>query len=239
MAGQTFSSFSTLGDAGIKERVSEKSTLDFGLANAGGLISLVKCSQADRAYVGDDFMPDTNLYNALGVIYPLLESEQRAQALRAYLRQFDEVNSLYVQANHTAYIREPIALSDICVARPAYFPGMEREAGTIKTYKSYGALKKSLMSKGLFKPEKVPNDFCMAYALLRKDMSKFGQSFAKECHPEFLERVLKGIINLRFANARDEKENIEKFKKLLPKSLHDRISKYCEQKDWLHQENYR
>ena len=90
---------------------------------------------------------------------------------------------------------------------------------------------------GLFKPDRVNSDFLVAYALLRKDITTFSEDYAKTAHSEFLERVLRGIISLRFAgvdlnNKKEIEGRTERFRQLLPDSLHDKIESLRQDGGW-------
>ena len=104
-----------LGEAGIPERLHPDILLK-GFSEAKNIIEAVKGLRPERVQgVMDDFLPDINLYNALGAIYASLPSELRKEALGAFLEQFGRVKYNYVQRNHTAYIREPLVIADLFI----------------------------------------------------------------------------------------------------------------------------
>ena len=87
----------------------------------------------------------------------------------------------------------------------------------------------------MFDPTKVRSDFCVAYAALRSNTSPFGAEYVRTCNPEFLDRVVGGIVALRFGRAKDDsdvKEGNSRLKELLPNSLHDLVKQKYEQKGW-------
>ena len=186
--------------------------------------------------IGDDFIPDSDLYNVVGSIYPLLDRRQRNEVVGAHLNQFDGLNYLAVNSNHTPNIREPLLLADITIVRPLYWPGLHDEKHLWDGKVSFAELEKEIMDeKGLFDPSKVRSDFLVAYALMRKDFTSFGEDYAKTANPEFLNRVVKGIVALRFA--RTKTEEIEKGRnrlyELLPKIVHGRIEDLRKEADWI------
>ena len=110
----------TLGNNGLLERL-DSEVRTTGLNNYQQLINLVKDQKHPRIQgIGDDFLPDFRLYNALGAVYPLLDRKQRDEAVKAHLQQFDKLNYLAVNFNHTPTIREPLLLGDIVTSRPLY-----------------------------------------------------------------------------------------------------------------------
>jgi len=186
--------------------------------------------------IGDDFLPNTDSYNAVGEIYPLLDRGQRDQAISAHLDKFDCINYYYVSVNHTPYIREPLLLADIAIARFRYWPGLHDEKKLWRNKKSFAELEKEIIiDKGLFNPEKVRSDFLVAYALMRNDFTNFGDDYVKTANPEFLNRVMKGIVALRFARAKDEEidKGRNRLYNLLPKAVHDKIEPLRQEADWV------
>lgn len=232
---QTAEIIKTLGSLGLLERL-DKKTRDMGLSDYQLLINLVGDKKYKRVQgIGDDFIPDAGLYNAVGAIYPLLDRGQRDEAVRAHLRQFDMLNYLAVNSNHTPNIREPLLLADIIIVRPLYWPGLKDEKHLWNGKASFSDLEKEIMTEGgLFEPAKVKSDFLVAYALMRKDFTSFGEDYAKSANPEFLNRVIKGIVALRFANAAKDQVNKgrERLYELLPSLVHDRIEPLRQEAGW-------
>ncbi len=228
--------FERLAKAGLPERVSEEE-LALAVAGAGHLIALVRDKKYERILgIGDDFIPDTGLYNALGTVYSLLPCNIRDEALAAYLTQFDHLNDFYVQNNHTPFVREPSVLADIGMVRPRYWPGLDEGKVLTREHKNFDDFKRELLTEdGLFNPEKVRSDFCVAYAALRTDMSSFGSDYAAACHLQFLERVVGGIAALRFGRVNDDsgiKDGHKRLRDLLPKNVHGLIDRKYEERSW-------
>lgn len=238
----TLKMIETLANSGLLERLNEQ-VKNEGLLNKQLLIDLVKDKKYQRSQgIGDDFIPDSGLYNAIGAIYPVLNRQDKDQVVRAHLSQFDKLNYIYVNINHTPHIREPLLLSDIVLARPIYWPGLKDEEHLWYEKKYFEDIKNEIItSNGLFYPGKVRSDFLVAYALLRSDITDFGEDYAAVANPNFLERVLKGIIAIRFCRSKD-KESIEKDKErlyeLLPESVHDKIETLRKQRDWAYAGNF-
>lgn len=214
-------------------------------------IGMLRDMEYDRQpMLGDDFLPDTDYYNAMGAIYPTLSREQKDDALRAHLEKFDRIRYDYVQHNHTPFIREPSLLADIGIARGLlYWPGLHdeeklwkaNEKGYWKEDPDFKTFRKHLMNKkGLFNPKFIKSDFLVAYALLRKDFANYGEDYVKAANPKFLDRVLKGITGLRFARA--DSSQIQKGKKrlieLLPKLVHEKIEQFRQEANWANPENF-
>jgi hypothetical protein len=240
---QTISFVETLGKQGLLERLDNK-TREQGTFDKQILVDLVRDKKYERVQgIGDDFIPDSDLYNAIGSIYPLLDRKQKDEVIRAHLNQFDGLNYLAVNSNHTPNIREPLLLTDIAIARPLYWPGLNDEKRFWDGKETFTELQKEIMGEnGLFDPAKVKSDFLVAYALMRKDFTFFGEDYVKAANPEFLERVLKGIVALRFANLKDESqinERINRLYQLLPSSVHDRIEPFRKERDWTYSEQFR
>ena len=178
------------------------------------------------------------VYNAVGAVYPYLSREQKNRALKEIifgildLRNYIEVNCV-----HTPGIREPLLLSDIYIARPLYWPGLHDEERLWKDKTCFCDFQAETMDEdGMFYPTRVKSDFLVAHALLRKDFTSFGEEYAKAANPAFLERVLKGIVAMRFGRAKNQNEvrkGTKRLKELLPKIVHDRIAEYKKQKDWV------
>lgn len=239
---QTAHTIETLGSLGLLERLDEV-TKNKGLSDYQLLVDLVRDKKYERAQgIGDDFIPDINLYNTVGAIYPLLDRRQRDEVIRAHLSQFDRLNYLAVNSNHTPNIREPLLVADITIARPLYWPGLKDEKHLWEGKDSFADLEREIMTEnGLFDPTKVRSDFLVAYALMRKDFTSFGEDYVKSANPEFLNRVMKGIVALRFANAIDDQVHNRRGRLywLLPKSVHDKIESLRQEADWASAEQFR
>lgn len=213
----------TLGNAGLLERLDAK-TRDEGIKYSDNIIGLLEGLEVERVQgIGDDFIPNTKLYNAVGVIYPALQPESRKRALNAYMKQFDRINYISVQENHTPFIREPLVLAGIDTESLLYWPGLDEGKNIIQCHGNFAELKEEVMDgSGLFKPKAVKSDFCVGYALLRSDMSPFGDEYSKACNPAFLDRVVEAVVLMRTGH--DDGHNIEKgkarLKELLPSRLH-------------------
>lgn len=224
-----------LAKAGLPERIDENG-LNQAVEQADKIISFVRKKEYNLVLgIGDDFIPDIDLYNALGGIYSLLPRDVQDKALAAFLTQFDPVNYSRVQMNHTRFIREPLVLGDLCVVRRLYWPGLEEASELIKKLRDFSHFEKELISEdGLFNPEKVKSDFCMAYAALRSDISLFGSDYATRCNSKFLDRVINSIVAMRFGrlnNDSDVTKGHKRLRELLPKELHELVDqKYIERK---------
>ncbi|MBU3957713.1 MAG: hypothetical protein KKB25_01420 [Nanoarchaeota archaeon] len=216
-----------LGNAGLVERL-DAETRNEGIKYSDNIIGLLEGLEVERVQgIGDDFIPDTKLYNALGAIYSVLQPESRKRALNAYMQKFDGTNYISVQENHTPFIREPLVLADIDNERHLYWPGLDEGKNIIQMHDNFAELKEEVMDgNGLFKPEAVNSDFCVGYALLRNDMSPFGEEYSESCNPAFLDRVVEAAVSMRIGKAA-AMGNIEKgksrLKELLPSKLHDTI----------------
>ncbi len=224
---QTVALLKELGRLGLLERLDDQ-TREQGVLNHQILIDLVRDKEYERVQgIGDDFIPDINLYNAVGAIYPLLDEDQKVNALDAHLNQLDGVNNRYITLNHTPFIREPLLLADITIARPLYWPGLNDEKSLWDGKESFAELEREIMvENGLFNPNKVKSDFLVAYALMRRDLTSFGEDYVKAANPQFLDRVIKGIVDLRFKGTKDEQkinEGRARLYELLPQAVHDRI----------------
>lgn len=225
-----------LGRAGLIERAG-KDLVDSVMRNFTSLANGVRNKKYERVPgIGDDFIPDVNGYNLLGAMYPALNREQKDFALRAVLAQFSDVNYLYVNVNHTPFIREPTLLADIKIVRPLYWPGLRDQANLLNGKESFAEIEREIMDdKGLFNPEKVKSDFLVAYSLLRSDSTNFGEDYVKAANPTFLDRTLRGIVATRFANASDDKQvgaGMSRLKVLLPASTHDKLEQYRQEGGW-------
>lgn len=224
----------TLGNAGLLERL-DANTRNEGIKYSDNIIGLLEGLEVERIQgVGDDFIPNTKFYNMVGAIYPALQSESRKRALNAYMQQFNGINYIKVQENHTPFIREPLVLAGIDIESLLYWPGLDEGKDIIQRHDNFAELKEEVMDDaGLFKPKVVNSDFCVGYALLRSDMSPFGDEYAESCNPAFLDRVVEAVVLMRTGH--DDGHNIEKgkarLKELLPPRLHNTIeAKYSQ---WL------
>ncbi len=240
---QTTEIINTLGSLGLLERLDDE-TKQAGLLDFQLLINLVRDKRYERVQgIGDDFIPDTDLYNAVGAIYPLLNKEQKNDAIKAHLKLFDGLNYLRTNTNHTPNIRDPQLLTDITIARTVYWPGLHNEEQLWKRKRSFARLQKDIMKEnGLFDESKVKSDFLVAYALMRNDLTKFGDDYVKIANPSFLERVVKGIVALFVGEITKEKikeKNRTKLYKLLPKAIHYRIEPLIEEADWIDSSQFR
>jgi len=178
------------------------------------------------------------LYNALGAVYPYLERPQKDRALGKILNILDQRNYAEVNgdrgAGHTTGIREPLLLSDIAIVRPLYWPGLRDQENLVKGCKTYSEFyEKHIDKDGMFihdkdhteNPEHPISDFLVGYALLRTDFCSFGEEYLLDANPDFRERLLKGIVALRFGRPEWNVEKGEKrLREVLPKSFHDRIT---------------
>ena len=177
------------------------------------------------------------VYNTVGAVYSYLERPQKDRALRNIFDILDGLNYRIVNEVHTPGIREPLLLSDIAVCRRLYWPGLHDEEKLWKDKDDFFEIHEDIIDEnGLFKKEKVTSDFLVGYALLRSDFTPFGEDYARAANSAFLERVMKGIVALRFATAENEgeiEEGKKRLYKLLPKSLHDRIEPIRQEADWV------
>jgi hypothetical protein len=232
-----------LGNAGLQENV-HPNTLNAGVEDCERIFEVVVGKEYERVQgIGDDFIPDTDIYNAVGAIYPALSTEQRDAALRALLSQFDRVRYDCVQNNHTPYIREPLVHADLWVARAIYWPGLDEGKLRIKEHGAFDDFRSSLMSAdGMFKRKRVNSDFCVAYAALRSDFWGHSREYADAVHAGFLERVLRGITNMRFGRAENDKDAEEgraRLLELLPERTHALIDKYIAARTWIDHSKFR
>ncbi|MFZ3077959.1 MAG: hypothetical protein WA139_05860 [Candidatus Aenigmatarchaeota archaeon] len=213
-----------LGNAGLLERLDAK-TRNEGIKYSDSIIGFLEGLEVERVQgVGDDFVPNTALYNAVGAIYPALQPESRKRALNAYMKQFNGINYISVQENHTPFIREPLVLADIANTSQLYWPGLDEGEKIIQQHNSFAELKKEVMDdNGLFKPNAVKSDFCVGYALLRNDKSPFGDEYSKVCNPTFLDRTVEAVVIKRVGSGDDIKKGKARLKELLPSRLHDTI----------------
>lgn len=181
------------------------------------------------------------VYNSVGLIYPFLDRQQRDKGLRGILDILDGINSAYIQISHTPYIHEPLLLTDITACRPVYWPGMDEGKTKLKGYLTFEDFQRDYMKEGLLDPKKVSSSFIVGYSLLRADFCPFGEEFVKASNPNFLNRVLKGIVSLRFHPGRGgiprSEEEIRKghkrLRELLPESVHDKLEPLRLEADWV------
>lgn len=202
------------------------------------------------------------LYNAVGAAYPYMDREQKDDALWQLFAILDKQNTAIITGDrgvgHTTGIREPLLITDISNVRP-YWPGLGEGKWIIKQFENFSDLQSKLIDEnGMFKPKSsahaigggpsgVNSDFVVAYALLRKKYSDFGEYYMEVANPAFLERVIKGIITLNFGYIQSEKylrhEGKEKSEKhiakrrarlieLLPESIHHKIEPLRQEADW-------
>lgn len=180
------------------------------------------------------------VYNAVGAAYPYLDRNQKDGALRQILSILDKRNYAEVNgdrgAGHTTGIREPLLLSDICICRAPYWPGL-RDEKALWEGKTFSEIKANTIDEGgMFRTDRVTSDFLVAYAFLRPDIAGFGEEYVRIANPLFLERVLRGIVGMRFSHAKTEEEVVKRIKRLeeiLPKSVHPRIELLRQGADWV------
>ncbi len=179
------------------------------------------------------------LYNAVGAIYPYLKREQKDRALRGVLSILDRRNYLEVNGatavGHTPGIREPLLLADIKITRHLYWPGLDEGKLLIPKYTTFSELKEDVIDEYGHFNRKVLSDFLVAYALLRSDISPYGEEYAKVAEPLFLERTVQAIVAMRFAHSDivDIQKGKERLEELLPKSVHERIEPLRLKADWV------
>jgi len=176
------------------------------------------------------------LYNAVGAVYPYLERPQKNKALRQVLNCMDGINYMYVQLSHTSYVREPLLLSDIEIVRWMYWPGLHDEEHLWKG-KPFCQIREEIIDEnGMFRRDKVQSDYLVAYALLRSSTANFGKEYVSVANPNFLDRVLKGIVAMRFAHSEDDEEverGKARLRELLPASIHSRLEEIRLERDWV------
>jgi len=176
------------------------------------------------------------IYNAVGAVYPYFERELRDDALGQILSMLDRRNYVEVNTNHTPGIKEPLLLSDICITRPLYWPGLKDEKHVWEKYDNFLDLQKEIMDEqGFFKPI-ITSDFLVAYVLLRNDFTSFSEQYIKSVNPFFLERALRGIVGLRIGRAKTKEKSdkgINRLKEILPKSIHERIDEIRNLHEWV------
>lgn len=175
------------------------------------------------------------IYNSVGTVYPYLERTQKNKALKQVLNILDGQNYQYVQISHTPYIREPLLLSDICVCRCLYWPGLDDGIRKIRAYNNFKEFKEDNMNNGLFKREKVRSDFILATTVMHKMYSSWGEEFVKEIEPNFLSRVYKGIVAIDFARLPDERleRTLKEFYSAWPNDFCEKLDSIRNEKDWV------
>ncbi len=222
-------------DEGIKQiRKAYDSGLDYAYTSNG---------KNNRAFVeaiagGPHEAVPAAVYNVVGKVYPRLTKEQKYAALEKIIGIMDGFNSEDVQTSHTSNIHEPLLLSDIVIARWIYWPGLYEGKQLIKKYGEYSRFEKEMMDEsGLFKDGSVRSEFLTAVALLRSDMCNWGEDYACSANPLFLERVLKGIVGMRFAvpnklRGYSDEQGVARLKELLPANVHERLEPLKQEHDW-------
>jgi hypothetical protein len=221
-----------LGEAGLYERV-DKTSRDKAVDEFNILVfQLAYKKNKEILGISYDLHPDKNvhLYNSIGVIYPQLNKQQKKIVVLAHLRQFKPIEQQYVNHNHTRFIREPLLLADISAASKShYWPGFGNESNLWEDEKSFSDLENEIMENGLFKTNKVKSDFLAAYGLLCSDVSKFGGDFIKAAQPEFLNRVLEGIVTVTIDGNRNRRfitKEMKSLRKRLPKLTHEKLEEF-------------
>ncbi len=143
----------------------------------------------------------SSFYNCVGEIYPVLNRNLRNKALDKILGVLDMINSRYITISHTPYIKEPLLLSDISILRALYWPGLEDGENLIKKFALFSDFKfECLTEDGFFKRDKVDSDFIVAYSILRNDICNWGEDYLEVVNKSFLDRVIKGVVGMRFAH---------------------------------------
>jgi len=185
------------------------------------------------------------IYNAVGTVYPYLNRAQKDRALGKIVRGIlDYRNYIEVQDTHTPGIREPLLLADVGIVRALYWPGMYEGESLVKKFSDFNLFKQEIMDQeGFMRKDKVNSDFIVAYSLLRSDFCFFGEEYVKSVNPQFLDRVVQGIVSMRFSDNPSDKNKINertsRLKELLPESLHKRISTIREAADWPNYQDFR
>ncbi len=232
----------TLGKAGIKERVNQEG-LDEGVGRIDDLLErLSYCRPPFVQGIGDDFMPDSRLYDAIGALYPILERDKKNQVLTAFFRQLYGIRDDHVQTNHTAYIREPLLLAELGGIKRVWWPGTDDVNPILSKHESFDTLRSTFMNgNGLFKVETVKSDFVMGYALLRNENRHIAEKYAECANPEFLDRVVQGYvwwymhIYGRSEDTGGEKRRAKvpaRLKEFLPAVLHKTVDEHVSGQGW-------
>ena len=186
-----------------------------------------------------------SLYNAVGAVYPYLDRRGKNIALKQLLTIFDGLNCGIVNGaravGHTTGIREPLLLSDVSIVNPVYWCGLDEGKLILQVLPEWSDIQEQLIDEnGMFNPQDVHSDFCVAWSLLKSNFCSHGEEYVAVANPAFLDRTLRGIVAMRFARYRgnkpDTKEEIEKGRQrlfeVLPRSLHDRIDPIRIEADW-------
>ena len=190
----------------------------------------------------------SDVYNAVGAIYPFLDRKRKDRALGKILSIMDGINYFYVQNGHTPFIREPLLFGDICAVRMLYYPGLDEGKTILKQFGNSGVdsfleLKRDIIDKnGLFIRNKVKSDFIVAYSLLRTNLSSFGEMYVGVANPDFLDRTVQAITGMYFGQKGGEgheEEMREDFRQSLTQSVQDKVDYYLEQRDWVDYKNFR
>jgi hypothetical protein len=167
-----------------------------------------KTGENNRAFVemtcgGPHEAIPSAVYNCIGEIYPFLNRDLKNKALKKIFGILDFQNIRNIQFSHTPYIREPLLLSDISISRQMYWPGLAEGEGEylIKKYNNLFCDFKfeNLTEDGFFKRDKVKSDFIVAYSILRSDFCNWGEEYSKIANPNFLNKVISGVVGMRFA----------------------------------------
>jgi len=220
-----------LGEAGLYERV-DKSFVDKAVRNFDFLIYKLEDGNGDAPEFNYNSHPSKNvcLYNSVGAIYPYLNNQQKKEVVEVHLKRFKIIEQSHVNHNHMRFIREPLLLADICAASKSYYwPGFDNESDLWEDEKNFSYLEKEIMENGLFKTKKVKSDFLVAYGLLCADLSKFGEDYIKIVQPEFLDRVLEGIVTITVDGIRNKRhvaKEMAALRKRLPKSTHEKLEEF-------------
>ncbi len=176
------------------------------------------------------------VYNAVGDAYPMLSRELKDRAVCTISRILDRQNYLTSQLQIEG-LREPLLIADLVLAsNHLYWPGLNEGCSLLKKYDDFFEIWKEIAGEnGLFDRAKVNSDFLVAYALLRSDICRFGRDYIRVANPNFLNRVVKGIVALRFAPAKGEGEikiGTTRLQELLPEELHSQIESLRQERDW-------
>ncbi|MFH1500904.1 MAG: hypothetical protein ABIE22_03070 [archaeon] len=182
------------------------------------------------------------IFHIVGAAYPYLTREQKDSSLRQVIDILNNYRYDIASLVHSPHIREPLLFSDVGICSPLYWPGLHGQERLWKDVEDFYELQEKIMTEeGMFRPEIVDSDFLVAYAILRTDFTPFGEQYIQAANPLFLERVIKGIVNLRFGRS-DTAKRIKKgegrLREILPESLHDRITPIREEADWADWEKF-
>lgn len=141
------------------------------------------------------------LYNSVGAIYPYLDREVKNYALEKIFTILDLIRNDYIQFSHTSYIRDPLLLSDISIARPAYWPGLREGQNLISNHKLFCDFKSEFINEhGFFNKEAINSDFLVGYALLRKDICDWGEDYLEVVNSTFLDKIIQGVVGMRVSH---------------------------------------